>query len=229
MSRAHRTTGARVITLDGLSGSGKSTLARALARALGWSFLDSGAWYRALTWAVLESGADPSDAEAVLSTLSTIRITSSEDGTVAVDGTVLGQALRTARIDAAVGRVADHPPVRAELVRRMRAAASAASGLVADGRDAGTVIFPDAGLKVFVDVAAAERARRRHAQAGGDEAGRSLAEVRRALDERDARDSARGEAAPRIPADGTVLDNNRNTVEEAVGRLLLLAREQFPA
>ena len=200
-----------------------------LARALGWSFLDSGAWYRALTWAALEAGVDPADREAVLATLSAIRITSSEDGTVAVDGTVPGDALRTARIDAAVGRVADHPEVRAELVRRMRAAAADAPGLVADGRDAGTVIFPDAGLKVFVDVAPDERARRRHAQAGGEEGGRSLAEVRRALDERDARDAARGEAAPRVPADGTVLDNNRNTVEEAVGCLLLLARERFPA
>ena len=229
MSRARESTGARVITLDGLSGSGKSTLARALARELGWSFLDSGAWYRALTWAVLEAGIDPADGSGVLATLSGIQITSSEDGTVAVDGATLGIVLRSPRIDAAVGRVADHPPVRAELVRRMRAAASAARGLVADGRDAGTVIFPDAGLKVFVDVTPDERARRRHAQATATDPGRSLAAVRRALDERDARDAARGEAAPRVPADGVVLDNTNNTVQEAVGRLLILARERFPA
>ena len=229
MSRHGEASNLRIITLDGRSGSGKSTLARALARELGWTFLDSGAWNRAVTWAVVQSGLDPDDVEEVLGKLSSISITSSPEGTVAVDGRSLGDELRSAQIDAAVGRVADHPEVRAALVTRMRAAAATQAGVVADGRDAGTVIFPDAGLQVFVDVAPDVRARRRHAQAAATDPGRSLADVRTALDERDARDAARGEAAPRITSRSVVLDNNNDTVKEAVGRLLLLAREQFPA
>ena len=127
-----------------------------------------------------------------------------------------------------MGRVADHPAVRAELTARMRAAATAApGGVVADGRDAGTVIFPDAPLQVFVEVPLAERARRRHAQLGGEES--SLADVQAALAQRDERDAARGDAAPHPTERSRIFDNQANSVEEAVGCLLAWARERFPA
>ncbi|MGB0684869.1 MAG: (d)CMP kinase, partial [Planctomycetota bacterium] len=97
-----------VITLDGLAGSGKSTLARRLAATLGWTYLDSGAWYRALTWAVLARGGDPAAADACAATLSDLTLASTPDGEVLVDGHAPGEALRTPAIDAAVGLVADH-------------------------------------------------------------------------------------------------------------------------
>ncbi|HEX9792363.1 MAG TPA: (d)CMP kinase, partial [Planctomycetota bacterium] len=163
MARSDSQSPLRVITLDGLAGSGKSTLARRLAERLGWAYLDSGAWYRALTWAVLRDGADPGSADEVHDTLSQIDIHAHPDGTVVVDGAPLRSELRTERIDARVPDVADHPRVRAALVERMRdlRRRQEVRGIVADGRDAGTVIFPDAGLKVYVDTEIEARAARR--------------------------------------------------------------------
>lgn len=204
-----------VVTLDGWSGSGKSTLARALARRLGWTYLDSGAWYRALAWAVLRDGGDPADAEQTRATLFRIRLQADEAGAVTVDGVAPGRALRAPAVDRAVSRVADHPAVRAALVERMRASArDARGGLVADGRDAGSVIFPEARLKVFVSASLDERARRRAGQHGDE-----LPRVRVELEERDRRDGARGASAPRAAEADRVLENESLTVEEAVGSL----------
>ncbi len=205
-----------VVTLDGWSGSGKSTLARVLAEQLGWTYLDSGAWYRALAWAVLQNRSDPNDCEQVLATLFRIRLDAQASGSVTVDGHAPAAALRTPAMDRAVTQVADHLPVRAELNARMRAVAHrAARGLVADGRDAGSVIFPEAQLKVFVDASLEERARRRAAQRGAD-----LLSIRAEIAERDRRDGARGASAPQSVQADCVLQNETLTVEEAVGRLL---------
>jgi cytidylate kinase len=205
-----------VVTLDGWSGSGKSTLARALARRLGWTYLDSGAWYRALAWAVLREGGDPADGQQALATLFRIRLDADASGTVTVDGRALSSELRTPRMDRAVSQVADHPAVRAALNERMRACAlRAPGGLVADGRDAGSVIFPEASLKVFVAASLEERARRRAEQRGEDPI-LVLAE----LAERDRREGARGASAPRAAQAEQVLENETLTVEEAVGSLL---------
>jgi cytidylate kinase len=211
-----------VVTLDGHSGSGKSTLAKSLAAALGWSYLDSGAWYRALTWAVLEADGETRDAQLVLATLSSIRIESDAHGQVLVDGRLLGDELRSARIDEMVSDVADHVDVRAALNRRMRRMLTepGVAGLVADGRDAGTVIFPDAALRVFVEVPLEQRAARRHAQNVGKGIDSDLAAILAALAERDARDAARGDAAPQVTQRSRILDNSTQTVEEAVGCLL---------
>ena len=206
-----------VITLDGLSGSGKSTLARLLAKQLCWAYLDSGAWYRALTWAVIREQENPAYPEAVLQVLSC-----RPDGNVLVDGAVVDADLRTPEIDQAVSILADHSSVRDALNERMRELRSSASiqGVVADGRDAGAVIFPDASLKVFVDAPVEIRAQRRFAQqqtAGLEvDFDRTLA----ALKDRDSHDSARGEAAPKIHSGDRVLDNESITVEEAIRRLL---------
>lgn len=213
-----------VVALDGWSGSGKSTLARALARRLGWAYLDSGAWYRALAWAVLRDGAEPADPEQTLDTLFRIRLGADDAGEVTVDGAAPGAALRSPAIDRAVSLVADHPAVRSALVARMRAfARGARAGLVADGRDAGSVIFPEARLKVFVAASLEERAARRARQRGA-EAGA----VRAELAERDRRDGARGVSAPRSATADRVLDNEKLTVEEAVGSLLSWVRACGP-
>jgi cytidylate kinase len=215
-----------VITLDGLAGSGKSTLARRLAATLGWTYLDSGAWYRALTWAVLARGGDPAAADACAATLSDLTLASTPDGAVLVDGHAPGEALRTPAIDAAVGLVADHPAVRSELTRRMRALASADDtfGLVADGRDAGSNIFPDADLQVLVTVPLTLRAERRQEQYRLQGSEIPLRDLEEAIAQRDARDLARGDAAPRLGARGRELINEHNA-EEAVGVLLSWAKE----
>ncbi len=217
--------GAPVITLDGLSGSGKSTLARRLAAALGWAWLDSGAWYRALTREVLDRGLDPEDGRQVLETLLSITLQGREDGTVSLDGRVCGSELRTPEVDDAVAKVADHREVRAALDRMMRRLREipGVRGVVADGRDAGTVIFPDADLKVFVQAGLEVRLARRLAQARAAGGTPDPARLRAALESRDARDSARGESAPRAVDGGAVLDNDSLTVEQAIRRLLEFA------
>lgn len=211
-----------VVTLDGHSGSGKSTLARHLARELGWAYLDSGAWYRALTWATLREGADPTDAGQVLDVLSRLTLSSTPTGEVIVDDLRPGQELRTPAIDAKVSEVADHPKVRAALTERMQQLREQAGvhGVVADGRDAGAVIFPDAALKIFVEVSLEVRAARRHAQQQAAGLQTTLEEARAALAARDARDAARGEAAPQIHPGDQVLQNDNHSVEEAIRRLL---------
>ena len=215
-----------VITLDGLSGSGKSTLARRLAAALGWSYLDSGAWYRALTWAVLDQQADPTQEAACLDTLSHLTLNAKPGGEVLANGKPLGLALRTPAIDAAVSQVANHLAVRHELTQRMRALLDQEQvfGLVADGRDAGSVIFPDAALQVFVEVPLKVRAARRYEQYQQSGTEVTLHDIEQALAERDTCDLARGDAAPRITARGRELKNQQH-VEEAVGVLLSWAKE----
>ena len=210
-----------VVTLDGHSGSGKSTLAQLLANRLGWSYLDSGAWYRALTFAVLEADGDTCDQQVVLNTLSSIRIESDAQGRVVVDGVMLGDELRTATIDRMVSNVADHTDVRGALTKRMRQMLEepGVAGLVADGRDAGTVIFPDAALQVFVEVPLEVRAARRHAQNVNKGIDSNLSEITAALAERDARDAARGDAAPQVTERSRLLDNSTQTLEEAIGCL----------
>lgn len=216
-----------VVTLDGHSGSGKSTLAQRLASKLGWSYLDSGAWYRALTWAVLQADKDTCDSQAVLTTLSSIEIESDIHGHVLVDGVLLGDQLRTATIDCMVSNVADHTIVREALTQRMRQmlAAPGVLGLVADGRDAGTIIFPDAALQVFVEVPLEVRAARRHAQNVGKGIDSNLSEITAALADRDARDAARGDAAPQVTKRSRLLNNSTQTVEEAIGCLLAWTAE----
>ena len=218
-----RNSGVRpVVTLDGLSGSGKSPLARKLAEALGWAYLDSGAWYRALTWATLREGADPTDSGQVLDVLSRLTLSSTPSGDVLVDDHRPGQELRTPAIDASVSEVADHPQVRAALTARMQQLREQPQvhGVVADGRDAGAVIFPDAALKIFVEVSLDVRAARRFAQQQAAGLDTTLDQAHQALAQRDARDAARGEAAPQIHPGDQVLQNDNLSVEEAIRRLL---------
>ncbi len=216
-----------VITLDGLSGSGKSTLARLLAQELGWAYLDSGGWYRALTWAVLQKQGDPADSQSILTVLSQLELLCRPDGKVLVDGVVLNQELRTPEIDRAVSLLADHADVRLALNQRMRQLRElpAIRGVVADGRDAGSIIFPDASLKIFVEVTVEVRAQRRLEQQLQAGLSVDFESTLAALRDRDQSDQARGDAAPQIHDGDRVFHNESVTVEEAIRRLLLWASE----
>ena len=153
---------APVIAIDGPGGSGKGTVAGRVAGALGWHLLDSGALYRIVAWAGLERGIALADGERLGELAATLRIAHGA-AAITVDGQDVTDAIRAERISAGSSEVARQPPVRAAL-RAMQLAMRRPPGLVADGRDMGTVVFPDAALKVFLDASAEERARRRHRQ-----------------------------------------------------------------
>ncbi|MGH1343296.1 MAG: (d)CMP kinase [Nannocystales bacterium] len=216
----------QVVVIDGPAGAGKSTIARDLARALGLSMLDTGAIYRALALAAARQGVGWDD-EAALAALCRslpIRFESPESGPqrVFLDALDVTEAIRTAEITAGASKVSAHPAVRAELLSVQRALG--AGGCVAEGRDMGTVVFPDAPHKFFVTASPLVRAMRRREEriARGDEGVPSVEAVRRALEERDLRDSTR-EAAPLAQAQDAVrVDTSSMQPEAVVDHLLSL-------
>jgi 3-phosphoshikimate 1-carboxyvinyltransferase len=225
-------TGSRriVVAIDGPAGSGKSSTAKAAARVLGYRHLDSGAFYRALTWAVLQAGVPPerwarlsaADLEAL-----GVSARAADDGyELSVAGRPVGEAIRSPRVNAHVSRLAAVPAVRSWLLTSLRAAGHS-GGLVADGRDIGTVVFPDAELKVFLVCEPAERARRRLREQGGEAA--SPEELQREvgrLAARDAIDSGRA-VAPLVRApDAVLLDTTALDFDGQVARIVALARER---
>ena len=183
-----------VVAIDGPAGVGKSTVARRVAAELGVPYLDTGAMYRAVAWKALEEGLDPADGKAMGRLIGELRFElrpRSDEAEVVVDGATPGRQLRTPRVDAATSRVAVHPAVRSWLVAKQREFA-AREGAVVEGRDIGTVVFPDTPHKFYLDAPLEVRAERRsHQLAGldGDDRDRLLGEMR-ARDERDLRRSA---------------------------------------
>jgi cytidylate kinase len=208
-----------VIAIDGPAGAGKSTVARAVAKALGFTYLDSGAMYRSVALAGLEAGVDLDDPAAMGELASGLEI-SMEDGKVILDGRDVSDEIRTPRVSAAASRVSVHPEVRSEMVLRQRALIDAGN-YVAEGRDIGTEVSPDAPLKVFLTASAEERARRRAAE-NGEEVGEVLA----AQHERDSRDREREHGALRAAEDAVEIDTTGLTVEEAAERVVEIARER---
>jgi len=184
----------RVIAIDGPAGSGKSTVARGVAAALGLDELDTGAMYRAVTLAALRRAVDLRDAAALGELSGAIALDVGER--IVVDGEDVSREIRSAEVSAAVSVVAAHPEVRAELVRRQREWVEQHDGGVVEGRDIGTVVFPDATLKVFLTASEDERARRRRDE-GSDETATVLAR-------RDHLDSTRA-ASPLKPADDAIV------------------------
>lgn len=212
-----------VVAVDGPAGSGKSTVAQGVARAMGLEVLDTGAMYRAVTWAVLAAGVDPHDAEAVGGIARQVTIEVGEG--VRVDGSDVTVAIRGPDVTGAVSVVSAHPAVRQEMVTRQRQWIEARSGGVVEGRDIGTVVFPDAPVKVFLVADAGTRAARRR----GDEvvAARdpALGDVRADLERRDLLDSTRKVAPLRPADDAVVIDTTDLSVEDVVARVLDEARE----
>ncbi|MDP1647965.1 MAG: bifunctional 3-phosphoshikimate 1-carboxyvinyltransferase/cytidylate kinase [Rubrivivax sp.] len=218
-----------VITIDGPTASGKGTLAAALAAALGWHLLDSGALYRAAGLAASWDGVSPDD-EAAVARLAGQLDLRFEGGRTWLRGRDITEELRLESTGLLASRVSAHPGVRRAL-RDAQLALRRVPGLVADGRDMGTVVFPDAALKVFLTASPAERADRRHKQLISKGISASIADLRADLEARDARDKSRS-VAPLEPAeDAQLLDNSHLSIEESVQRVLgwWQQRGPFPA
>jgi cytidylate kinase len=209
-----------VIAIDGPAGSGKSTIAKALAERLGRSYLDTGAMYRAVTFAALRDGVDPANGDALGQLARAMMLT--VDDRVTVDGDDATDAIRGAEVSGAVSVVAAHPAVRSEMRRRQREWAEERGGGVIEGRDIGTVVFPDAVMKVYLTARPDVRAHRRAAEVGeADEA--TIARWAANLAERDHLDSTRVDSPLREASDATVIDTSDRSIDQViddiVGRL----------
>jgi cytidylate kinase len=208
-----------VIAIDGPAGAGKSTVARMVAERLGFTYLDSGAMYRCVALAALERDADPADPAAIGALASSLAI--ELDGErVGLDGRDVSAAIREPRVTEAASRVSVHPAVREAMVAEQQRLI-AAGRYVAEGRDIGTVVSPDAPLKVFLTASPEERARRRAAQTGENQVS-----VLAAQRERDARDEEREHSALRPAADAVELDTTGLSLDEVADRIESLARER---
>lgn len=196
-----------VIAIDGPAGSGKSTLARRLAESLRWAYLDTGAMYRAVTVVALERGVAPTDEAAVVRITREARIDlDPASGRVSIDGRDVTDLIRTAPVDAAVSDVAAFAAVREVMVAHQRRFAQVNGRIVAEGRDIGTVVFPTATLKVYLDASAEERARRRIEEKRRKDPGLDERAVREAIDRRDGKDSTRDVAPLKRAPDAVRVD-----------------------
>lgn len=221
-----------VIAVDGPAGSGKSSVCRGVARALGYRYLDTGAMYRAMTWAVLRAGIPVDDAAQVAAFAMTPAISSGTDPadpTIEVDGIDVAGPIRSAEVTAAVSPVSAVAEVRARLVQIQRQAAAeaiaAGTGIVVEGRDIGSVVLPDADLKVFLTADAAVRAQRRAAEQAVDAAPAhdDVAATQEALIARDAYDSTRAASPLTQASDAVVVDTTQMTLDEVIARVCELA------
>jgi len=217
-----------VVAIDGPSGVGKSTAARRLAARLGVPYLDTGAMYRAVALAVLDAGADPADEAAVvrIAAAADLSLAGGEDGSFSVllDGRPVEPRIRAPRVGEAASRVSTYPRVRQRLVALQRASARA-FGAVMEGRDIGTVVFPDTPHKIFLTASPGVRARRRHEQLLQMGKEISLAEVRRELDERDDRDTGRAASPLKLDGSYVEIDTSQRQVDEVVARMEEVVRQ----
>ena len=223
----------RVVAIDGPAASGKSSTAKAVARALGFHHLDSGALYRTLTRVALDAGLDPNhlDVPALLAKAERRGLglrPEGEDFVPLLDGAPAESLIRTPEVTAAVSAVSAVPEVRDWANARMRALAEAGVPIVVDGRDIGTVVFPDAGLKIFLYAKSVVRAMRRLAQQGGKEpTNEEIFAEAELLKARDEADRSRPVAPLKIPEDAVELDSGRLTFAEQVDGIVVLARAVY--
>jgi len=212
-----------VIAIDGPSGAGKGTVARAIAAELGYRHVDSGAMYRAVGWKALESGVplDQEDAVAALAARSRIMVTPTA---VTIDDTDVTRAIRTPEIDRAAAAVAGLPRVRAVLVDRQRHMREG-EGIVMEGRDIGTVVFPDADVKIYLDAAPEERAKRR-ATDPAHSGPVAIADVATALTARDELDRTRAASPLYAAPDAVVVDTTGKPVAEVVAEVMTVIRRK---
>lgn len=214
------TTTLNVVAIDGPAGAGKSTIARALARRLGVQYLDTGAMYRAVTAAAIRRGIAVHDEVAVARLAEELSLDVGLDVVVA-DGHDVTSVIRSSEITSLVSVVAAHPAVRAEMRRRQREWGELRGGGVIEGRDIGTVVFPDAVLKVYLTASPRIRASRRVAQTGGD-----VDAVERQIIERDHLDSSRSDSPLRESSDAVLVDTSDRSIDDVVDELHHLVSER---
>ncbi len=219
-----------VMTIDGPSGSGKGTVSRAAARTLGWGLLDSGALYRLVALAGRQSGVSLDDGPALARLASGLDIKFESDPAgeevVWLGREAVTRAIRTEQAGNDASKVAAFPAVRSALLERQRRFA-VPPGLVADGRDMGTVVFPQAEVKIFLTASAAERAQRRHKQLKEKGVAATLAALSLEIAERDLRDSSRAISPLVASADAVLLDTTGMSIDAVVERVLRIARERL--
>jgi len=209
-----------VIAIDGPAGAGKSTIAKALARDLGIAYLDTGAMYRGVTFAVLRKGLSATDVDAVGRVAQAVEFAQTTDA-LYVDDVDATAAIRSPEVDAAVSHIAANSVVRDEMRLRQRQWIADHNGGVVEGRDIGSVVFPDATLKVYLVATPLVRAERRVAQHGGD-----VAEIARAIAERDERDSTRADSPLRQTPDAVVVDTSHRSIAQIVADIRTLLATQ---
>lgn len=215
-----------IIAIDGPSGAGKGTVARAVAARLGYRHIDTGAMYRAVAWKALEDGVDLRD-EAAVAALAARALFDLHGGAISIDGHDVSGLIRTPQIDAAAASVARHPAVRRELVARQRQY-GAGGGIVMEGRDIGTVVFPDADVKIYLDASPEERARRRAGDAAhAASKGAPLSDVATALAERDRSDSTRAASPLTIAPDAKVINTTDLSIAEVIDRVAALVDDEL--
>jgi cytidylate kinase len=203
-----------VIAIDGPAGAGKSTVGRALADRLSVGYLDTGAMYRAMTFAALRRGVVEGDLDEVAAIAPKVEM-SIEDGKVIVDGVDATTAIRGREVTEAVSQISANPDVRQVLVERQRAWVDEHDGGVVEGRDIGTVVFPDADLKLYITASPRVRAERRVRELGGD-----VAEVEASIIKRDRVDSSRAHSPLAEAADAVIVDTTGMTIDEVVDHIM---------
>jgi cytidylate kinase len=208
-----------IVAIDGPAGAGKSTVARKLAERLGFRYLDTGAMYRALTWLAMRESLPLAEEGPVGELARDHPVTFDDVGRVLIDGVDVTSAIRQSRIDRQVPVVARHPSVR-EVMRERQRELGQHGNCVIEGRDIGTVVAPDAAVKVFLTATAEERARRRAAQTGGD-AARILTEQQ----ERDRRDASADRSIWEAPRDTTPIDTTELTLDDVIDQIATLVVE----
>ncbi len=222
----------KTLALDGPAGSGKSSVSRAVAQSLGWVMLDTGAMYRAVTWAVLKARIDLTDPVAISleAANTTIRIsTDPRNFSISANGHDITSAIRSPEVTAAVSAVSAVPDVRELLVKLQREAVAASDfGIVIEGRDIGTVVLPDSALKVFLTASPEARASRRSLEVDPNADAENIADTRRAIMARDAKDSGREHSPLKPAADSQILDTSDLTLDQVVDQLVQMAHHTYP-
>jgi cytidylate kinase len=211
-----------VVALDGPGSSGKSSVGAAAAQAVGYRFCDTGLLYRAVTWLAEARGVSVDDPQGLVELVDAVELASDDTGRLArvvVDGTDHTSDVRSPAVDAAVSAVSAVPEVRSALLARQRMIAED-GGIVMAGRDIGTVVLPDADLKIYLDASVEERARRRTEERGLDPASQEAVAILEALRRRDHLDANRAVAPLRVPPDARIITTDGNTFDETVGAVI---------